>query len=136
MDTSAPHPPRGAPIFIVDDEPEDVFLIERRLQKTGSAHPLVTFRDGEELIEYCDRPEGLPSPPCLLLLDLKMPKIDGFDVLKWIRASDRLHSVPVAVITSSSRAEDRTRALDAGANTYFEKFPTTEELATVVAQAS
>ncbi len=73
---------------------------------------------------------------CVLLLDLKMPMVDGFDVLQWLQARSHLKNLPVAVISSSARLEDRARAMSSGANEYFEKFPTDADLAGIVSRAS
>ena len=125
-----------SPILIADDEADDAFILQRRLQKAGVRNPVILFRDGEELIEFLGKKNALPTAkPVLLLLDLKMPMVDGFDVLQWLRLS-RLKNLPVTVISSSSRKEDRTRAMAGGASDYFEKFPTESELAAIVTRAS
>lgn len=120
-------------ILIVDDDADDAYLLERRLGQAGLKNPLLQFRDGEELIAFLEgEPQRVPS---LLLLDLKMPKVDGFDVLTWLGKQSGHPQMPVAVVTSSHRPADRARAKAAGAATYFEKFPSAEELGAFVASA-
>ena len=114
-----------------------MFILQRRLRKAGVINPLLVFRDGAELVDYLGKlPAEDSSKPCVLLLDLKMPMLDGFDVLAWLRACPGFQSLPVAVISSSSREEDRNRAIKDGASEYFEKFPTESDLARVMSWAS
>jgi CheY-like chemotaxis protein len=129
--------PALRPILITDDESDDIFILEHRLRKLAVPNPILTFRDGEELMEFF-APEKSQSDvkPLVLLLDLKMPKVDGYDVLTWLRGKEWLKGLPIAVITSSPRAGDRARAVSAGADEYFEKFPSETELSGVVERAS
>lgn len=100
-------------------------------------HPLVKFRDGEELVGVLQKIAADQVPrPCLLLLDLHMPLIDGFDVIRWLQARPEFTTLPVAVITSSPRESDRKRVAEAGVRDYFEKFPSEDDLTRVVAWAS
>lgn len=122
---------------MADDDSDDRFLLEHRLRKAGALNPLIVFRDGEELVKFLESLEtAAGARPCLLLLDLKMPMLDGFDVLAWLRERPRFRELPVAVITSSTRAEDRVRAMASGASEYAEKFPTEADLARIVKRAS
>lgn len=126
-----------APIFIADDESDDRFFIERRLRMAGATHPLVEFRDGEELVRMLEKIAAHEiRPPCLLLLDLKMPLLDGFDVIRWLRARAEFQVLPVAVITSCTRPSDRARVAQTGVTEFMEKFPSADELARVVTWAS
>ena len=121
----------------MDDDADDRFILERRLRKAGVLNPVVVFRDGDELIAFCENLATHGGPrPCLLLLDLKMPMLDGIDVLTWLHNRTEFRDLPVTVISSSSRAEDRQHALECGAMEYFEKFPSESELASVVQRAS
>ena len=125
------------PILITDDEADDVFLLQHRLRKAGVANPILIFRDGEELLKFfAETIAQRDRRPLLLLLDLKMPMLDGFDVLARVRAEAQLQGLPVAVITSSTRAVDRDRAVAAGADDFLEKFPAETELAALVDRAS
>lgn len=125
------------PIFIADDEPDDLFLIEHRLRKLGLKNPLVVFHDGAEVIAILEKIAIQERPkPCLLLLDLNMPLVDGLDVIQWLKDRPEFKALPVAVITSSNRASDRERVAEAGVTDFLEKFPPEEDLARVVAWAS
>ena len=128
--------PKLFPILIADDDPDDRFLLEHRLRKAGVLNPLVGFRDGAELVKFLERVEADESHPCLLLLDLKMPTVDGFDILTWLHRRPRWRDLKVAVITSSTRPADRQRVSEIGVSEYLEKFPTEAALARIVQWAS
>ena len=137
MDALLDKPQELRPILITDDEADDAFLLEHRLRKAGVPNPILLFRDGDELLQYfAALPRSTEGKPLLLLLDLKMPMLDGFDVLAAVRTEARLRGLPVTVITSSTRPVDRDRALGAGADGFLEKFPSPAELAGVVDRAS
>lgn len=110
-------------IMLVEDDPEDRFLIERALQKIASQHRLLSVENGEQLLHYlrgkdayADRDEfPLPS---LILLDLNMPKMDGRSVLRELRKDKALESVPVVVLTTSESEEDIIECYKLGANSY------------------
>jgi CheY-like chemotaxis protein len=116
-------------IFLAEDDPNDVFFMERALTKAGINLPLRVVRNGQEALEYLGGTgkfgnRGEFPLPSLLLLDLKMPFVDGFEVLTWVRSQARLKQLPVAVLTSSAEDRDRQRAEELGANGYFVKPPT------------
>ena len=112
-----------AVILVVDDRDDDLVIIRRAFEKARVINPIVTAQGGEEAIrylngegEYANRKEfPLPS---LVLLDLKMPKVDGFDVLEWIRSQPTLASLRVVVLTSSDDMKDVNRAYEMGANSF------------------
>ena len=113
-------------ILVADDDENDVFFIERALKEAQVANPLRRVRDGEEAIAYLkgeggygDR-EKFPLPH-LMLLDLKMPRKNGFEVLEWVRGQPGLKRLPVIILTSSKEDPDIKRAYDLGANTYLVK---------------
>lgn len=115
-----------ATILLVEDDPNDVLLMERAFEKARLANPLQVVRDGEEAIdylsgrgEYSDR-DRYPIP-LLLLLDLKMPKKSGFEVLDWIRDQPELRELSVVVLTSSKEAPDVAKSYRLGANSYLVK---------------
>jgi DNA-binding response OmpR family regulator len=120
-------------ILVAEDDDNDVFFLERafKLAKIPAARHRV--KDGEEAIAYL-RGDGEFSDrqryplPCLLLLDLKMPRKNGFEVLTWTRQQTSLKRLPVAVLTSSKEVPDINRAYDAGANTYLVKPVNFEDL--------
>src|SRR5690348_7235194 len=113
-------------ILLAEDDPNDVMLLQRAFQKAGLRDRLKIVRDGEQAIdylagrgEYADR-EQFPQP-FMLLLDLKMPGTDGFEVLQWVRAESSLKRLLVVVLTSSNLQADVDRAYDLGANSYLVK---------------
>lgn len=118
------------PILLVEDNPDDVLITKRAWKKGCIKNTLYVVNDGEEALlflrkkaKYTDVPT-----PCLILLDLKMPKIDGFEVLENIKKDNVLKTIPVIVLTSSDRVKDINDAYQLGCNSYivkpvdFEKF--------------
>ena len=129
-----------AVIVLAEDREDDIFLIRRAFQKAGIINPLFVVRDGEEAIAYLEgrgkffNREEFPLP-ALLLLDLKMPKIDGFEVLKWLRQQANFSSLRVVVLTSSSDIRDANVAYQLGANSFLVKpmdFENVVELSKVI----
>lgn len=113
-------------VLLVEDNPDDVALIQRAFRKANIANPLRVVTDGEEAVaylagrgEYADRARH--PLPVLVLLDLKLPKRSGHEVLAWLRSQEGLRRLPVAVLTSSREAADVNRAYDLGANAYLQK---------------
>jgi CheY-like chemotaxis protein len=113
-------------ILMAEDDPNDVLLIQRAFGKAGLKDALKIVRDGEQAIAYlsgsgayADR-ERHPLP-YLLLLDLKMPGTDGFEVLQWLRGEPDLRRLLVVVLTSSNLQADVDRAYELGANSYLVK---------------
>jgi CheY-like chemotaxis protein len=111
--------------LLVEDDPDHVFLVRRALRDLpGVAVTVEAVGDGEQAMQRLARSRFEPGgPPQLVLLDLKMPRMDGLEVLARIRADERLHGLPVVVLTSSERQEDREEALRQGA-TWFVCKPT------------
>ena len=115
-------------VLLAEDDPDDVLLTQLAFERARLANPLQIVRDGEEAINYlrgdgdfADR-ERFPFP-ILLLLDLKMPKVDGFQVLDWLREQSDLPQLPVAIMTSSDHDPDINRALTLGAASCLKKPP-------------
>lgn len=109
-------------ILVADDDANDAFLLERAFMKTGINADLRFVRDGSETIRYLESMDDQNHPtPDLLLLDLKMPRLDGFDVLKWLRSQPQLKRLLVIMLTSSDARVDIDRAYDLGANSYLVK---------------
>ena|SRR6267378_3473536 len=124
-------------VLIAEDDPTDVFLLQRAFAAAGIPATLHFVRDGQEAIDYleggatyADR-EAHPLPD-LLLLDLKMPKLNGFDVLAWLRQQPGLKRLLVTVLTSSDQPTDINRAYDLGANSYLLKPHSSQELSELV----
>jgi CheY-like chemotaxis protein len=118
--------PDQALILLVEDREDDVFLLRRSFSKAGITNPMQVVRNGEEAIsyligtgKYLDRAE-FPLPE-LILLDLKMPKLDGFEVLKWLRSQHQLARIRVVVLTCSDNIQDVNRAYALGANSFLVK---------------
>lgn len=129
-------------ILLAEDRDDDVVLITKAFKKTGLNYPVYVVNNGEEVISYL---EGIgkfsnraeyPLPE-LLLLDLKMPGTDGFEVLRWIRTQPGLSNLRVLVLTSSVDIQDVNRAYGLGANSFMVKpfdFENTKELARVIGE--
>ncbi len=113
-------------ILLVEDDPDHEALAIRALRKNNIANHTHVVRDGAEALEYlfttgryADRnPSHLPR---VVLLDLKLPKVDGFEVLQRLRAHDRTRLLPVVVLTSSDEQRDIVRSYDLGVNSYVRK---------------
>jgi CheY-like chemotaxis protein len=113
------------PILLVEDNPNDVELTLIALEKTRLANPVVSLRDGEEALQYLRR-EGqwadrADENPAVILLDKKLPKIDGHEVLKAVRGNESLKRIPVVMLTSSREESDLLRSYDLGVNAYVVK---------------
>jgi two-component system, response regulator len=113
-------------ILLVEDNPDDEELTLLSLRKNNLAHDIVVVRDGVEAIEflfgtgqYAGR--DITQAPTVILLDLKLPKLDGLGVLKRLRADDRTRNLPVVVLTSSSQDADVLASYNLGANSYVRK---------------
>jgi CheY-like chemotaxis protein len=113
-------------ILLVEDNPTDEKLTVRAFQKSGIANEVFVVRDGAEALDYVfgTGAHGGRSPaelPSVILLDLKLPRIEGLEVLRRIRADARTRLVPIVVLTSSKEEEDIARSYELGANAYVRK---------------
>ena len=112
-------------ILLVEDNGDDEALMLRALKKNGIANEIIVARDGAEALEYLlgtgNDPENKIELPELILLDLKLPKIDGLEVLRRLRTDERTQYVPVVVLTTSSEQRDIVDSYDLGANSYVTK---------------
>lgn len=111
--------PRHHPIVLVEDNPDDVLLMQRAFRKLNLLNPLQVLADGEEAVRYLANPQT--EAPALILLDLKLPRRSGLEVLRWMRGEAKLRRCPVVVLTSSREAPDVQAAYDLGANSYLIK---------------
>ena len=126
-------------ILLIEDNPSDIGLTERALKKSNITNPLVVASDGQEGLDYlfC---EGIHAgradadPPVLVLLDLKLPKLDGLEVLRRIRADPRSHRIPVVILTSSREEQDVAAGYDLGVNSYIRKPVDFHQFAEVIRQ--
>lgn len=121
-------------ILLVEDDQNDVLLIKRAFQKVNIANPIIVLGDGEQAIAYLAgrEPYAKRSLPILMLLDLKLPRKSGHEVLEWLRQQQRLRRLPVVVLTASSESSDVNRAYDLGANSYLVKPVTFDALVEMV----
>jgi len=112
-------------ILLVEDNPDDAELTKLALSRHGLEGRVTHVSDGMQALDYLFRRNQFAnragSHPVLVLLDLKMPLLDGIGVLKEIKSSDVLHNIPVVVLTSSTEPSDLLRAYDAGTNAYIAK---------------
>ena len=113
------------PILVVDDDPDDLTLILRSLREFNVGNELATARDGVEALDYLFRTgphEGREAvDPVVVLLDHKMPKINGLEVLQRLRADERTRLIPVVILTSSNDEGDIVRSYELGCNSYVRK---------------
>jgi two-component system response regulator len=117
---------KNSTILLVEDNPDDEALTLRALKKNNIGNNIFVARDGVEALDflfctnaYADRdPHDLPQ---LILLDIKLPKMDGLEVLRRIRADERTHLLPVVILTSSKEEQDLIEGYKGGANSYVRK---------------
>jgi CheY-like chemotaxis protein len=124
---------KRSPILVADDDENDVFLLRRAFAKAGFRHVILDVHDGEEVIKYLigtkDSADRSRFPmPALLVLDVKMPKANGFDVLSWLKTQPELEHLPVVMLSSSSQDCDMAKARELGAQDYFVKAAQFEDL--------
>jgi DNA-binding response OmpR family regulator len=108
-------------ILLVEDDPDHEALALRALRKANVANEIRVARDGTEAIEYLNGIANGNAVPQLILLDLKLPKVDGLEVLRVIRASDKTAILPVVVLTSSDEERDIVASYRLGVNSYIRK---------------
>jgi two-component system response regulator len=128
-------------VVLVDDEHNDLFLLADRLRRANVPNPLITFGKATDAIGFLNSAfinGGKPSgqPPCLVITDIRMPVLDGFQLTGWIRAHRELAHVPVVVLSGIHDPRELGRALKLGASACFPKFPRAETLAAIVNRAT
>ncbi|MBD2130178.1 response regulator [Microcoleus sp. ZQ-A2] len=124
-------------ILLVEDDPGDVFRIQRAFRKSNLDSSLEVVTDGEKAIYYLNGEEPYQDRdryplPVLMLLDLKLPRRSGFEVLSWLRNESTIKHLPVVVLTSSDQPIDIERAYALGANSYLTKPPAPDALLEMV----
>jgi CheY-like chemotaxis protein len=129
--------PQSHGIFLVEDDENDVFLMNRALSKANLAKPMHVATNGREALEYLGG-QGIYSNrsayplPQSIFLDLKLPFVHGFEVMEWLRKQPSLDKINVYVLTSSPEDRDRARAKELGAKGYLVKPPTPQMLLEVL----
>ncbi|PKN72430.1 MAG: two-component system response regulator [Candidatus Cloacimonetes bacterium HGW-Cloacimonetes-3] len=110
-------------ILLVEDNASDIELTKRALSKSHIANTIIVKEDGQEALDYlfneCSQNRG--TFPTIIMLDIKLPKIDGLEVLRRIRADERTRRIPVIILTSSGEKEDIGNSYNLGANSYIRK---------------
>jgi two-component system, response regulator len=113
------------PLVLVEDDPDDEALTLRAIRKVRLANPVQVVHDGVEALDWLFRKGPFatrqPAEPSLILLDLKLPRLDGLEVLKAIREDASLRRVPVVMLTASDEETDLVRGYDLGANSFIRK---------------
>ena len=115
-------------ILMVEDNPDDVRLVERQLQNSGLKYALRVVSDGGEAMDYLSGTGGYVDRaafplPCLLLIDLRMPRVDGFMLTEWVRKNPATKDTPIVIYTGLPSTEEAERAYALGANAYVVKLP-------------
>ena len=114
------------PILLVEDNPDDQALTLRAIKRNNIANDVIVVEDGKEALDFFFGPGGCAiniknDLPAVILLDIKLPKIDGIEVLRRIRADERTSSIPVVVLTSSNEDTDLVNSYKLGCNSYIRK---------------
>jgi two-component system response regulator len=120
------------PILLVEDNPDDELLTRRAFAKNRIANPIVVAHDGVEALEMLHGAQNIR--PSLVLLDLKLPRLDGIEVLSRLRADDRTRLLPVVVLTTSKEESDLIASYGHGANSYVRKPVDFEQFVDAVGQ--
>lgn len=109
------------PILLVEDNSVDIDLTIRAFKKRNLNNPIQIARNGEEALKYIEKRDAGDQTPVVILLDLKMPKVDGLEVLKVLKTHEKYATIPVVVLTTSSDNKDIEKAYKLGANSYIVK---------------
>ena len=117
---------KGKVILVVEDNPRDEALTLRALKKSNIVNDVVVVRDGVEALDFLfgtgtHAGRDTTELPQMVLLDLKLPKVDGLEVLRQLRSDERTRRLPVVIFTSSSEEEDMIKSYNLGANSYVRK---------------
>jgi len=124
-------------LVLVEDRPDDIDLTLRALKKNNIANEIVVLRDGVEALDYffaTGKHDGrnLDEQPAVVLLDIKLPKVDGMEVLKRLRANEQTKLIPVVILTSSKEERDVINGYQLGCNSYVRKPVTFEQFSEAV----
>lgn len=126
-------------ILLVEDNPDDIALTLRAFKKSNILNEITVKKDGQEALDYFFGPEGVADDnksdlPALILLDLKLPKVGGLEVLEKLRADERTKLIPVVILTSSKEQGDMLNGYKLGCNSYIRKPVDFEQFAEAVKQ--
>lgn len=124
-------------ILLVEDNPTDAELCIRSLKKSNLANKLVWVKDGEEALDFLFATgsysgRNVPTPPKVVLMDLRMPKVGGIEVLRRLKEDERTRAIPVVVLTSSKEDRDREESYQLGVNSFISKPVEFDEFAKTV----
>jgi len=129
---------REVTILLAEDDPGHATLITRNLRRAGIANPIVTVANGQEALDFLFGPGKEASaggaPPVLVLLDLNMPVVDGYQVLERLKANERTRRIPVVILTTTDDAREVARCYDLGCNIYITKPVDYESFCTAIRQ--
>lgn len=116
---------KNTTILLVEDDPGHARLIEKNLRRARITNPIVTVGNGRQALEYLSRPDASgitgPSPGLVMLLDLNLPLLDGFQVLRRVKTNARTRHIPVIVLTTTDDRDEQERCLKLGCNAFVTK---------------
>jgi CheY-like chemotaxis protein len=126
--------PRLLTLLIVEDDPQLQVLMAAAAERTGKFRPVYLACDGQEALDHLDdaNPHALQRLPDFILSDLSMPRVDGLQLLRELKRNPRTREIPVAIITSSNRPNDREDSAAAGCSAFFQKPVRLEEMVTLI----
>jgi len=125
-------------ILIADDDAGHARLIEKNLRRAGLRNSILRFDDGQSVLDFfsgrCENPKRVSDTPYLLLLDIRMPKVDGIEVLRQIKADPELRKMPVSMLTTTDDPREVARCHELGCNNYIVKPVDYEKFAEAITQ--
>jgi CheY-like chemotaxis protein len=123
---------KNGEIVLIDDTPEDCFLAERLIEEAHEGAKIRTFDSSADAVEYLTELGGSPTRPAVFFIDIRMPELNGFEVLEWIRSQRAFDAVPAVMLSSSDEPRDLERAKELRADCYLKKLPSVEEMQRVL----
>jgi CheY-like chemotaxis protein len=130
---------RLRPVLVIDDSDDDMCLLRHTLTKAGVENPLVSFEDSIEARRYLQsaiNPPNLALLPCIVFTDLKMPRLNGIELIAWARSNPHYNPVRFVMLSTSQNEHDQEASRQAGADDYLIKFPPPEVFASLICQAN
>ena len=125
----------GFTILMAEDDPGHASLIRRHIKRAGIENRIVHFKDGQAVMDFLREPRSSSSDPCyLLLLDIRMPKLDGIEVLELVKTDDHLKSIPVIMLTTTSDPATIKHCYELGCTNYIVKPTSVGKFAKVIAE--